>query len=62
MQEKDLTLVAQPIGELRYAPDCTVAAPHEGVATPWNRVTIPRRDALPCTTANAHSAPSNRSS
>ena len=47
-------------GEPRYGVDCTVVAPHGFVATPWNRITIPRHCALPWVTATAHSTPSNR--
>ncbi|MCU7960466.1 MAG: hypothetical protein KZQ58_10820 [gamma proteobacterium symbiont of Bathyaustriella thionipta] len=39
----------------RYRADGTLAVAHGGVATPWNRSTIPRRYALPCTTASAPS-------
>ncbi len=45
--------------ERRYEVECTVFGAHDGVATPWNGTTIPRRCALPCTPKTAHSTPSN---
>ncbi len=63
------------LGEGRYVSDCTTVAAHNGVAymevgegrehgavsfaTPWNRITIPLRYALPYTTPGAHSHSSN---
>ena len=68
------TLTHQP-GKPRYEANCTLAAAHGCVAymdvgevrkqdavsfaTPWNSTTIPRRGALPCTTASAHFTSSN---
>jgi len=39
----------------RYTTDCTDFKAHDYVATPWNRMTIPRRCALSCTLKSAHS-------
>ena len=75
MQANDLYLLIHLLGEPRYAANYTFAVAHGNVAykdvgevreqgavsfaTPRNRMTIPRRGALPCTTANAHFASSN---
>ena len=47
------------LGERRFKANCALAAAHGHVATPWNRATIPRRGALPCTTASTHFTSSN---
>ena len=68
-------LLIHLLGGPRYKANCTLAAAHccvaykdvgeerelgaASFATPWNRITIPRRGALPCTTANVHFTPSN---
>jgi len=59
MKAKDFDLIIHLLGEPRYEANCTFAGAHGSVATPWNRVTIPRRGALPCTPANPHFASSN---
>jgi hypothetical protein len=41
------------LGELRYRLNGTPLTAHSGVATPWNRMTIPRRCALLCTLMDA---------
>ncbi|MGD8587943.1 MAG: hypothetical protein PVG22_03835, partial [Chromatiales bacterium] len=41
------------LGDLRYRPNGTSLRAHGGVATAWNRVTIPRRCALLCTPLDA---------
>ncbi|MCP3999386.1 MAG: hypothetical protein GY727_00530 [Gammaproteobacteria bacterium] len=41
------------LGETRYTANGTPVAAHDGVITPWNRITIPRRHALSCTTTDA---------
>jgi hypothetical protein len=43
------------LGEQCYTADGTLVAVHGRVITPWNRITIPRRYALPCTTTSAPS-------
>ena len=47
------------LGELRYRPNGTPLMAHIGVATPWNRMTIPRRCALLCTLMDAPFSLSN---
>jgi len=59
MKAKDFDLIIHLLGEPRYDANCTLAAAHGIVATPWNSMTIPRRGALPCTTASAHFTSSN---
>ncbi|MEJ1363603.1 MAG: hypothetical protein RPU42_00655, partial [Candidatus Sedimenticola sp. (ex Thyasira tokunagai)] len=59
MKTIDINLIFHLLGEPCYGVNCTLAVAHDGVTTPWNRQTIPRRCALPCTTANAHFTPSN---
>ena len=70
MRSNDFDLPIHLLGESRYEANCTFATAHGSVAymdvgevreqgavsfaTPWNRMTIPRRGALPCATANAH--------
>ena len=71
----DFDLPIHLLGESRYETNCMFATAYGCVAymdvgeerehgavsfaTPWNRVIIPRRCALPYTAANTHSAPSN---
>ena len=52
MQANDFDWLIHLLGELRYETNCTLAEVHGSVATPWNRMTIPRRGALPCTSAS----------
>jgi hypothetical protein len=59
MQANSSNILTHLLGEPRYKANCTLAAAHGGVATPWNRTTIPRRGVLPCTTASAHFTSSN---
>jgi hypothetical protein len=75
MQANDIDLLIHLLGESSYEANCTFAGAHGSVAymdvgegrelgavsfaTPWNRITIPRRGALPCTPANPHFASSN---
>jgi hypothetical protein len=59
MQTNSFDLLIHVLGESRYKANCTLAAAHGCVATPWNRTTIPRRGVLPCATANAHFTLSN---
>ena len=47
MEAISLDLPVHLLAELRYGVNCTLAAAHGRVATPWNRTTIPRRCALP---------------
>jgi hypothetical protein len=42
-----------PLSEQRYTANGTLVAAHGCVTTPCNRITIPRRRALPCTTTSA---------
>jgi hypothetical protein len=55
----NLDILAHPMGELRYELNSTPTAAHNGVATPWNRITIPCRCALFCTPVDAPFNPSN---
>ena len=48
------------LSESRYGPNGTSTAAQSSVATPRNRITIPRRYALLCTTVDAPFNPSNR--
>jgi hypothetical protein len=41
------------LSEQRYTANGTLVAAHGCVTTPWNRTTIPRHCALPCTTTSA---------
>ncbi len=42
-----------PVSEQRHTMNGTSVAAHAGVISPCNRITIARRYALPCTTADA---------
>jgi hypothetical protein len=75
MQANRSSTLIHQLSKLRFKANCTLAAAHGCVAymdvgegrelgavsfaTPWNRKTIPRRGALPCTTASAHFTSSN---
>ncbi len=59
MKAIDITLRPNLPGKSRYGMNCTLAVTHDGVATPWNRTTIPRHYALSYITASAHFTPSN---
>ena len=59
MNEITFDLHVHPLGELRYAVNCTLAAAHGCVVMLWNRTTIPKHYALPYTTASAHFTTSN---
>jgi len=59
MRAKNFELLFPLLGEPRYEANCTLAAAYGSVATPWNRITIPRRGALPYTAASAHFSSSN---
>ena len=75
MHTNSFDLLIHLLGEPRYKANCTLAVAHGCVAymdvgevreqgavsfaTPWHRKTIPRRGALPCTTASAHFTSSN---
>ncbi len=59
MQDNNIELLIHLLGEPRYEANCTLAAAHGSVATPWNRMAIPRRGALPYTAASAHFTSSN---
>ncbi|NOZ54278.1 MAG: hypothetical protein GXP08_14300 [Gammaproteobacteria bacterium] len=59
MNSIEINLLHRLLGEPRDKANCTLAALHDGVVTPWNRITIPRSYALSYTAANAHFTPSN---
>ena len=47
MKATDADLLFHLLCEPRYGANCTFAVAHGGVATPWNRTTIPRRCVSP---------------
>ena len=74
MKAIDIDVLLHLSGESRYEVNRAFATAHDRVVTPWNRMTIPCRYALPtgrrylaragaeavsCTAANAHFTPSN---
>jgi hypothetical protein len=56
----DIDQLLYMFDEPRYRMNCTFESVHGCVTTPWNRITIPRRCALPYTTSNALFTLSNR--